>query len=102
MRTFFQSAAFAAALLLSSLIIAPAGSFAADAARIELNKATADQLAATGAVDKATAAKIVELRESLGGFQSFDDLGELSLPADQMQKLQDKTSVQGISSDCNC
>ena len=88
MRTFFQSAAFAAALLLSSLIIAPAGSFAADAARIELNKATA--------------AKIVELRESLGGFQSFDDLGELSLPADQMQKLQDKTSVQGISSDCNC
>lgn len=99
---FFKSALFAGAIALSSLIVLPADTFATDAARIELNKATADQLAATGAVDKDTAAKIVDLRESLGGFQSFDDLGELKIPADQIKKLQDKTSIQGIASDCNC
>lgn len=102
MKNVFQSALFAAAILLSAPALSPVASFAADAAAIELNKATADQLAATGAVDKATAEKIVALREELGGFQSFDDLGEIGISGDQMKQLQDKTSIQGISSDCNC
>lgn len=99
MKNVFQSALFAAAILLSAPVLSPVASFAA---AIELNTATADQLAATGAVDKATAEKIVELREELGGFQSFDDLGELGISGDQLKQLQDKTSIQGISSDCNC
>ena len=101
MKKVFQSVLFAAAILLSAPVLSPVASFAADAA-IELNKATADELAATGAVDKATAEKIVELREELGGFQSFDDLGELGVSGDQMRQLQEKTSIQGIDSDCNC
>ncbi len=88
MKKVFQSALFAAAILLSAPVLSPVASSAADAAAIELNKATAE--------------KIVELREELGGFQSFDDLGELGISGDQMKQLQEKTSIQGISSDCNC
>ena len=50
MKKVFQSALFAAAILLSAPVLSPVASFAADAAAIELNKATADQLAATGEV----------------------------------------------------
>jgi hypothetical protein len=70
--------------------------------RLELNSATAEQLAATGAVDLATAKKIVQLRDDLGGFQSYDDLQELNIPAEQFKKLQYNTTIQGIASDCNC
>lgn len=96
------SRGLASIFVLFFLCASVAPSFAAGAASVELNKATAEQLAATGAVDKGIADKIVQLREELGGFQSFDDLEELKIPADQMKNLQEKTSIQGISSDCNC
>ena len=34
--------------------------------------------------------------------QSYDDLNELELPKDQMDKLRWNTTIQGIASDCNC
>ena len=67
-----------------------------------LNSATAEELAGTGAVSLEVAKKIVELRDQLGSFQSYDDLNELELPKDQMDKLRWNTTIQGIASDCNC
>ena len=70
--------------------------------RLELNNVTAEELAATGAVDLETAKKIVQLREDLGGFQSYDDLKELNLPEEQFKQLQYNTTIKGIAADCNC
>ena len=60
------SRGLASIFVLSFLCASVAPSFAAGAASVELNKATAEQLAATGAVDKGIADKIVQLREELG------------------------------------
>lgn len=70
--------------------------------RLELNKVTAEELAATGAVDLEMANKIMQLRSDLGGFQTYDDLQELNIPEDQMEKLRWNTTIQGIASDCTC
>lgn len=70
--------------------------------RLELNNVTAEELAATGAVDLATAKKIVQLREDLGGFQSYDDLKELNIPDEQFKQLEFNTTIKGIAADCNC
>lgn len=70
--------------------------------RLELNNVTPDQLVATGAVDAGLARKIVQLREELGGFQSYDDLKELEIPDEQLKQLQFNTTIQGIAADCNC
>jgi len=70
--------------------------------RIELNNATPEQLVATGAVDLDTAKKIIQLREDLGGFQTYDDLKELNIPDDKMEKLRFNTTIKGIASDCTC
>ncbi len=72
------------------------------AQRFELNSATAEELAGTGAIPLETAKKIVELRDQLGSFQGYEDLEELEIPADQMEKLRWNTTIQGIASDCNC
>ena len=85
----------------------PAASFAAEQRkevekRVELNNVSAKDLAATGAVPLAVAKKIVELREQLGSFQNYDDLKELNIPKEQMDKLQQNTTIQGIASDCTC
>ena len=42
--------------------------------KVNVNKATADQLAGTLEVPKATASAIVEYRENNGSFKSFEDL----------------------------
>ena len=63
---------------------------------------TAEQLAATGAVTLEQAKKIVELREQLGSFQSYEDLQELELPDDTFKQLQYNTTISGIAADCNC
>ncbi len=85
----------------------PTASFAAEQRkevenRVELNNVTAKDLAATGAVPMGTAKKIIELRDQLGSFQNYDDLKELNLPKEQMDKLQQNTTIQGIASDCTC
>ena len=86
---------------------APVISFAAEERqeveqRIELNSATVEELVATGAVSKELAEKIIDLREQLGSFQTYDDLKELNIPADQLEKLHFNTTIQGIASDCTC
>lgn len=98
-----------AALFAFSLCVAmPSSAFSADPSRqevetrYELNSATAEELAGTGAVSLEIAKKIVELRDQLGSFQSYDDLNELELPKEQMDKLRWNTTIQGIASDCNC
>ena len=70
--------------------------------RYELNSATAEELAGTGAIPLDLAKKLVELREQLGSFQGYEDLDELEIPKDQMDKLRWNTTIQGIASDCNC
>lgn len=73
-----------------------------EVARIELNNAAADELVATGAVTREIAERIIDLRGQLGGFQNYDDLEELEIPKEQMEKLQWSTTIQGIATDCNC
>ena len=111
----------AALFAFSFCAVMPSNAFSADPnrqeveKRFELNSATADsatlslkegttaeELAGTGAVSLEVAKKIVELRDQLGSFQSYDDLNELELPKDQMDKLRWNTTIQGIASDCNC
>jgi DNA uptake protein ComE-like DNA-binding protein len=70
--------------------------------RIEMNNATPEQLAATGAVNLELAKKIIKLRDELGGFQSYDDLQELNIPKEIMDKLRINTTIKGIASDCTC
>ena len=94
----------AALFAFSFCAVMPSNAFSADPnrqeveKRFELNSATAG----TGAVSLEVAKKIVELRDQLGSFQSYDDLNELELPKDQMDKLRWNTTIQGIASDCNC
>ena len=102
MNKFLLSGMLIGAFVMGGMTCAPADLQAAEAARMQLNRATADELATSGAVDKATAEKIVKLREDLGGFQSYDDLEELGIPAEQMQKLRDATTIQSADADCNC
>ena len=98
----------AALFAFSFSAVMPSNAFSADPnrqeveKRFELNSATAEELAGTGAVSLEVAKKIVELRDQLGSFQSYDDLNELELPKDQMDKLRWNTTIQGIASDCNC
>ena len=98
----------AALFAFSFCAMTPSDAFSGDPARkevekrYELNNVTADQLAATGAVPKEVAKKIVELREQLGSFQGYEDLDELEIPKEQMDKLRFNTTIQGIASDCNC
>ena len=86
----------AALFAFSFCAVMPSNAFSADPnrqeveKRFELNSATAEELAGTGAVSLEVA------------FQSYDDLNELELPKDQMDKLRWNTTIQGIASDCNC
>lgn len=76
----------AALFAFSFCAVMPSNAFSADPnrqeveKRFELNSATAEELAGTGAVSLEVAKKIVELRDQLGSFQSYDDLNELELP----------------------
>ena len=96
------------AVMASSFSIAPAVvSFAAEERkevenRLELNNVNEQELTATGAVTPEIAKQIIELREQLGSFQNYGDLEELKIPKDQMEKLQQNTTIQGIASDCTC
>lgn len=72
------------------------------AERLELNQVSAEQLAATGAVDLETAKKIMDLRDQLGSFQSYEDLEELNIPEEVFKQLQYNTTISGIAADCNC
>ena len=70
--------------------------------RLELNNVSADELVATGAVTRDIADKIIELRDQLGSFQTYEDLEELNIPPKQLEELQWNTTIQGIAADCTC
>ena len=88
----------AALFAFSFCAVMPSNAFSADPNRQEVEK----RFELNSAVSLEVAKKIVELRDQLGSFQSYDDLNELELPKDQMDKLRWNTTIQGIASDCNC
>lgn len=100
--------ACAALFAIAFALTLPSAAFSADPTRqeaeqrFELNSATAEELAGTGAIPIDVAKKIVELRDQLGSFQAYEDLDELKIPKEQMDKLRWNTTIQGIASDCNC
>jgi competence protein ComEA len=71
------------------------------AKRIELNNAKVEDIVGFGVVNEEEAKKIINLREELGGFQSYDDLLEV-LPKEKVEKLKPFTTIKGIASDCTC
>lgn len=98
----FLSFACSSLLVFTFGIASASVAFSADAGKkLELNSATAEQLTGTG-LPADLAKKIVELRDQLGSFQSYDDLNDLNLTKEQLDKLRGATSLQGISSECNC
>ena len=69
--------------------------------RVELNNAKVEQIVKFGVVTEDEAKKIINLREELGGFQSYDDLLEV-IPKEKVEKLKPYTTIKGIASDCTC
>ena len=102
MKTIIRGVLLSMMLVAPTLVLATAEVQAVPTDRKEVDNITAEELAATGAVDLATAKKIVQLREDLGGFQSYDDLKELNIPDEQFKQLQYNTTIKGIAADCNC
>ena len=76
------------------------GEAAADA--LELNGATVQQLMDKCMLSEEVAQKIVELRDNLGSFQTYEDLDELGLSEDDINMLHYATTISGIAADCNC
>ena len=98
----------AALFAFSFCAVMPSNAFSADPnrqeveKRFELNSATAEELAGTGAVSLEVAKKIVELRPLRGSIQSSDESLDQVGRRDQRDKLRWNTTIQGIASDCNC
>ena len=68
----------------------------------ELNNATTDDLMSRCFFSQEEAERILDLRDSLGGFQSWDDLKELNLTSAQLSILASEATISGIATDCNC
>lgn len=68
----------------------------------ELNNATTEELMNRCFFSQEDAERILELRDSLGGFQSWDDLKELNLTPAQLSILASEATISGIATDCNC
>ena len=98
----------AALFAFSFCAVMPSNAFSADPnrqeveKRFELNSATAEELAGTGAVSLEVAKKIVELRDQLRFVPELRRSQRTGTPKDQMDKLRWNTTIQGIASDCNC
>lgn len=68
----------------------------------ELNNATEEELMNRCFFSQEDAARILELRDALGGFQNWDDLKELNLSEAQLSILASEATISGITTDCNC
>lgn len=68
----------------------------------ELNNATEEELMNRCFFSQEDAARILELRDALGGFQSWDDLKDLNLSEAQLSILASEATISGIATDCNC
>ena len=93
---------FAAALLVMTCMLAAPACYAGSTATLELNSATSADLMQNCAFDQELSDRIIELRDSLGGFQSWDDLKELGLTDDALLMIQSVYLITGIAADCNC
>lgn len=89
------------ALLLLGLCCAVPG-FAAD--KLNINSATAEELAQNPAIGPDLAKKIVEHRENMGDFASADDLKDVEGIDDaKLQEIEKNFEIKGVASaDCNC
>lgn len=84
-------------------VLCVAGSaFAAEP--VNLNTATYDELAASPACGPELAAKLVEYRENIGDFASYDELKEIEGVDDAViKKLSEGFVIEGVEAfDCNC
>ncbi|MDO5537754.1 MAG: helix-hairpin-helix domain-containing protein [Desulfovibrionaceae bacterium] len=99
MKNLLRLFVLAIALILAA---APASSFAKSDNPFELNNATEQELMDRCFFSQEEALRIIEFRDSLGGFQSWDDLKELNLTEAQLSILASEATISGISTDCNC
>ncbi|MBQ7480030.1 MAG: helix-hairpin-helix domain-containing protein [Selenomonadaceae bacterium] len=90
------------ALALSLSLLAAAPAFANSANPFELNNASVEDLTSRCFFSEELAYKILDLRDSMGGFQSWDDLKELKLDAGQESILKSEATISGIQADCGC
>ena len=76
--------------------------FAADKAN--LNSATEEELAADPNIGADLARKIVEYRENVGDFASYEELKEVEGITDtKIKEINEHFQIEGVASfDCNC
>lgn len=89
--------------LLAMLLLCAAGpAVAADKAN--LNLATEDELAADPKIGAELAKKIVEFRENVGDFASYEDLKQIEGMTDtKIKEINEHFEIEGVASyDCNC
>ena len=89
-------------LALALMLCAAPTAFANSDNPFELNNASAEELMSRCFFSQEEADRILDLRDSMGGFQSWDDLKELNLSDAQLSILASEATISGISTDCNC
>ncbi len=89
-------------LALAAMLSAAPMAYAKSDNPFELNNAGTEELMSRCFFSQEDAERILELRDSMGGFQSWDDLKELNLTAAQLSILASEATISGISTDCNC
>ena len=89
-------------LVLVAMLSAAPMAYAKSDNPFELNNAGTEELMSRCFFSQEDAERILELRDSMGGFQSWDDLKELNLTAAQLSILASEATISGISTDCNC
>ena len=70
--------------------------------RLEINAATKDQLLQLGVLTPEQVDKIIEMREGMGDFQSYEELGGAGLDKATIDKLRPLTTINHMATDCNC
>lgn len=100
----------AAALLFSAVLGTGTCTFAASETpasdkapqRLEINLATARQLAALGILSPKQAEAVVQLREEMGELRDYKQLERIGLDKATLEKLKSKTTISIPDSNCNC
>ena len=93
---------FLSSLVLSISLLAAVPAFANSANPFELNSATVEDLTSRCFFSEEKALQILDLRDSMGGFQSWDDLKDLNLNEGELSILKSEATISGIAVDCGC
>ena len=84
------------------LLTLSGGVFAEDAEKLNLNAATAEQLAEIPGLNKALAGKIIELREQNGEFIDMEELLDVQgIDNKLLRQLKKYLFIESVD-DCNC